>query len=83
MYMGKLLILGATGSHVIGQLQSCHPIFMNEESEKQMFSIVFCNLLAVKIDCNHAYVMLLLSNLFFFLISLFSNFSLVFAAISL
>lgn len=31
-----------------------------------MFSIVFCNLLAVKIDCNYAYVMLLLSNLFFF-----------------
>lgn len=30
-----------------------------------MFSIGFCNLLDVKIDCNHAYVMLLLSNLFF------------------
>lgn len=49
-----------------------------------MFSIGFCNLLDVKIDCNHAYVTLLLSNLFFPpLISLFSHILLVFTVISL
>lgn len=50
-----------------------------------MFSIVSCNLLAVKIDCNDAYVMLLLSNLSPPppLISLFSNILLVFTVISL